>query len=165
MNDPCPRAITPGEPVPGGRGPGARALVRRGVSLGVSATILCGIQVGERAMVAAESVVIRNVPLHTLVAGVPARVIGRVCACERRVEMVSPTDRMRALPRAGVRRHLDLARLQSPVAMPHPADDGLKRFVHPEDPGGVRRPRGALPEDRVRLRLQSNAMGARLGPV
>lgn len=60
--------------------------MRRGVSLGASATILCGIEAGEWAMIAAESVVIRSAPLHALVAGVPARVIGDVCACERRVE-------------------------------------------------------------------------------
>jgi UDP-2-acetamido-3-amino-2,3-dideoxy-glucuronate N-acetyltransferase len=50
---------------------GARA------SIGANATILCGVTIGEGAMVAAGSVVTRDVPPHMLVAGVPARVVGR----------------------------------------------------------------------------------------
>lgn len=45
-------------------------------SIGANATILCGVTIGEGAMVAAGSVVTRDVPPHTLVAGVPARVLG-----------------------------------------------------------------------------------------
>jgi acetyltransferase-like isoleucine patch superfamily enzyme len=45
-------------------------------SIGANATILCGVTIGKGAMVAAGSVVTRDVPPHTLVAGVPARIIG-----------------------------------------------------------------------------------------
>lgn len=45
----------------------------RGASIGSNATILCGITVGEGAMVGAGSVVTKDVPPHTVVAGNPAR--------------------------------------------------------------------------------------------
>ena len=49
--------------------------VRRGASLGSGAVILCGIEIGEGAIVGAGSVVNKNVPPHTIVAGVPAKII------------------------------------------------------------------------------------------
>jgi acetyltransferase-like isoleucine patch superfamily enzyme len=53
-------------------------VVRRGASIGSGATILCGVEIGERAIVGAGSVVTRNVPAGTVVAGNPARVLRRV---------------------------------------------------------------------------------------
>ncbi|MEW6715930.1 MAG: acyltransferase [Chloroflexota bacterium] len=53
-------------------------LVKREVSIGANATILCGITIGEHAMVGAGAVVTRDVPPYAVVAGVPARVIGDV---------------------------------------------------------------------------------------
>ena len=50
-------------------------LVKRGVSIGSNATILCGITIGERAMIGAGSVVTHDVPPNAVVAGNPARVI------------------------------------------------------------------------------------------
>lgn len=49
--------------------------VQKGVSIGSSATILCGITIGEGAMVGAGAVVTRDVPPFTVVAGVPAKVV------------------------------------------------------------------------------------------
>ncbi len=48
--------------------------VRKGASIGSNATILCGVTIGERAIVGAGSVVTHDVPPDTIVAGVPARV-------------------------------------------------------------------------------------------
>jgi acetyltransferase-like isoleucine patch superfamily enzyme len=48
-------------------------LIKRGASIGSSATILCGVTIGERAMVGAGAVVTKDVPPGTLVAGNPAR--------------------------------------------------------------------------------------------
>jgi UDP-2-acetamido-3-amino-2,3-dideoxy-glucuronate N-acetyltransferase len=48
-------------------------LIKRGASIGSNATILCGVTVGEGAMVGAGSVVTRDVPPNTIVAGSPAR--------------------------------------------------------------------------------------------
>lgn len=50
-------------------------LVKRGASIGSSATLLCGITVGECAIVGAGSVVTRDVPAYTIVAGNPARTL------------------------------------------------------------------------------------------
>lgn len=49
--------------------------VRRGASIGSGATILCGITIGQHAVVGAGSVVTRNVPAYTVVAGNPARIL------------------------------------------------------------------------------------------
>ena len=50
-------------------------VIKRGASIGSSATLLCGITVGEGAVVGAGSVVTNNVPAYTVVAGNPARVL------------------------------------------------------------------------------------------
>jgi acetyltransferase-like isoleucine patch superfamily enzyme len=50
-------------------------LVKRGASIGSSATLLCGITIGEYAVVGAGSVVTKDVPARTVVAGNPARVL------------------------------------------------------------------------------------------
>lgn len=48
-------------------------LVKKGVSIGANATIVCGITIGEYAMIAAGSVVTKNVEPYSLVMGNPAR--------------------------------------------------------------------------------------------
>ena len=50
-------------------------LVRRGASIGSGAVLLCGITVGQNAMIGAGSVVTRDVPSDTTVAGNPARIV------------------------------------------------------------------------------------------
>jgi acetyltransferase-like isoleucine patch superfamily enzyme len=73
-NDRTPRATNPHwELVP--------TRVRHGASIGANATIVCGVEIGAFAMVAAGSVVTRSVEDHRLVAGNPARPIGWVCRC------------------------------------------------------------------------------------
>jgi UDP-2-acetamido-3-amino-2,3-dideoxy-glucuronate N-acetyltransferase len=52
--------------------------VRRRASIGSNATIVCGVTIGEGALVAAGAVVIRDVPDYAIVAGVPAKVVGDV---------------------------------------------------------------------------------------
>ncbi len=51
--------------------------VKRGASIGSGATILCGVSIGERAIVGAGSVVTRDVPADAVVAGNPARLMRR----------------------------------------------------------------------------------------
>jgi UDP-2-acetamido-3-amino-2,3-dideoxy-glucuronate N-acetyltransferase len=53
----------------------APTVVKRGASIGTGATILGGVQIGPRAIVGAGSVVTRDVPADTIVAGNPARII------------------------------------------------------------------------------------------
>jgi UDP-2-acetamido-3-amino-2,3-dideoxy-glucuronate N-acetyltransferase len=57
--------------------------VRQGASIGANATILCGIEIGAWAMIAAGAVVAADVPAHGLVRGTPARLDGWVCICGR----------------------------------------------------------------------------------
>jgi acetyltransferase-like isoleucine patch superfamily enzyme len=53
-------------------------VVRHGASIGANATIVCGVEIGSYAMIAAGSVVTRSVPAYQLVAGNPARPLGWV---------------------------------------------------------------------------------------
>jgi acetyltransferase-like isoleucine patch superfamily enzyme len=50
-------------------------LVKRGASIGSGVTLLCGITIGERAIIGAGSVVTRDVPAGAIVAGNPARLV------------------------------------------------------------------------------------------
>jgi acetyltransferase-like isoleucine patch superfamily enzyme len=49
--------------------------VKKGASIGSNATILCGITIGENAMVGAGAMVTKDVPANTIVAGNPAKII------------------------------------------------------------------------------------------
>ncbi|GHU69098.1 N-acetyltransferase [Bacteroidia bacterium] len=53
-------------------------LIKKGASIGANATILCGITIGEYAMIGAGSVVTKDVPPYALVVGNPAKQIGLV---------------------------------------------------------------------------------------
>lgn len=59
--------------------------VKRGASIGANATIVCGVTIGEDAFVGAGSVVTLDVPAHALVLGNPARRVGWVCTCARKL--------------------------------------------------------------------------------
>ncbi len=70
--------LTPRARFPKGHENYKKTLVREGASIGANATIVCGHTVGKYAMVAAGAVVTKDVPDYALMAGVPARVIGKV---------------------------------------------------------------------------------------
>jgi len=53
-------------------------LVKKGASIGSSTTLLCGVTVGENAIVGAGSVVTKDIPPDTIVAGNPARILRKV---------------------------------------------------------------------------------------
>lgn len=55
-----------------------KTIVRQGSSIGANATIICGVEIGEYAFVAAGAVVTKDVQPYSLVAGVPAKQIGWV---------------------------------------------------------------------------------------
>jgi acetyltransferase-like isoleucine patch superfamily enzyme len=50
-------------------------IVKKGAAIGANATVVCGVTIGEGALVGAGSVVTRDVPSHSLVAGNPARIL------------------------------------------------------------------------------------------
>lgn len=64
----------------------AKTLIKEGASLGANCTIVCGHTVGRFAMIAAGAVVTHDVPDYALMAGVPARQIGRVNEQGERIE-------------------------------------------------------------------------------
>ena len=54
-----------------------KTLVKKGASIGANATIICGVTIGQYSMVGAGSVVTKDVPDYSIVAGNPARIIGK----------------------------------------------------------------------------------------
>ena len=77
INDPYPRAVNEdGSLQSEADWQCIETRVKARASIGSNATILCGVTVGEGALVGAGSVVTKDVPPYAIVAGVPARVIG-----------------------------------------------------------------------------------------
>jgi acetyltransferase-like isoleucine patch superfamily enzyme len=70
-NDKKPRAVNPGWKT-------TPTIVKKGASIGAGSIILCGVTIGEKAMIAAGSVVTKDVPQKTLVAGNPAKVVKKI---------------------------------------------------------------------------------------
>ncbi len=62
-----------------------RTLVKKGASIGANATVRCDIVIGEYAMVGSGSVVTKDVAPYSLVVGNPARQIGWVCKCGKKL--------------------------------------------------------------------------------
>jgi UDP-2-acetamido-3-amino-2,3-dideoxy-glucuronate N-acetyltransferase len=63
------------------RGEYSATIVRRGASFGANCTVVCGVEVGRYAFVAAGAVVAKNVPDYALMVGVPARRKAWACRC------------------------------------------------------------------------------------
>src|SRR5579875_3377846 len=85
-NDKYPRAITPEGWLKTDADWEAGAIrICYGASLGAGVIVLPNVVIGRFAMVAAGTVVVRDVPDYGLVVGAPARLIGYVCVCGRRL--------------------------------------------------------------------------------
>ncbi len=79
INDKNPRAVNPdGSMQTEADWKLEETFVKNGASIGSSATILCGVTIGENAIVGAGAVVTKDVPPNTVVAGVPAKVIKKL---------------------------------------------------------------------------------------
>ncbi|GHV90876.1 N-acetyltransferase [Spirochaetia bacterium] len=63
----------------------SETIIKKGSSIGANATIVCGITIGEYAMIGAGSVVVKDVAPYTLVVGNPARQIAYICKCGGRL--------------------------------------------------------------------------------
>lgn len=64
----------------------AKTKICEGASLGANSTVVCGHTVGKSALVAAGAVVTKDVKPYALMAGVPAKQIGWVCECGKRLD-------------------------------------------------------------------------------
>ena len=62
-----------------------KTIVRRSASIGANATIICGVEIGEYAMIGSGAVVTKNVPPYALIVGNPGKVIGKVDKKGKRV--------------------------------------------------------------------------------
>tara|TARA_Y100000589_G_scaffold137061_1_gene131158 strand:- start:3356 stop:3925 length:570 start_codon:yes stop_codon:yes gene_type:complete len=68
-----------------------QTIVRKGASIGANATILCGIEIGEYALIGAGTVVTKNVMPFALYVGNPGKQIGWVSECGHKLKFVKKT--------------------------------------------------------------------------
>lgn len=88
-NDRIPRAITPdGELKSADDWEVGPIIIRYGASVGAGALVLPDVKIGRFALVGAGAVVTRDVPDHALVVGSPAKLVGYVCRCGRKMVAV-----------------------------------------------------------------------------
>lgn len=66
--------------------------IKKGSSIGANSTIVCGITIGEYAMIGAGSVVTRDVPSYALVYGNPARFVSWICSCTNKLVFDNETE-------------------------------------------------------------------------
>lgn len=90
-----------------------KTVVRRGVSLGANSTIVCGIEIGRFAFVAAGAVVTKDVPAYALMMGVPAKRVGWVSRAGH------------TLPKGG-----DRSRIQCPSGSVYKEENGVLIPLH-----------------------------------
>jgi len=92
-NDKRPRAINPDGSLKGADDwEVGKTMVRHGASVGTGSIVLPGVTIGRFAMVAAGAVVSKDVPDYGLAIGVPARLVGFVCACAEKLPAFAPTE-------------------------------------------------------------------------
>ncbi|HEX8552989.1 MAG TPA: Gfo/Idh/MocA family oxidoreductase [Abditibacteriaceae bacterium] len=75
-------------------------LVKRGATLGANCTVVCGVTIGQYALVGAGAVITKDVPDYALVTGVPARVTGWVSRHGNKLDF---EDNMATCPETGRR--------------------------------------------------------------
>ena len=78
INDRYPRATADGRLQAGADWQVVPTVVKRGASVGSGAVIMCGVTIGEKALVGAGAVVTHDVPDYGIVAGVPSKMVGDV---------------------------------------------------------------------------------------
>ncbi len=103
-NDQYPRAFIWGEEriVP--------TIIKKGSSIGANASIICGVTIGEYAMVGAGSVVTKDVPPFGLVFGNPARLKGFVCYCGKRLRRIVEDKKEKVIYECECRRKVVIKR-------------------------------------------------------
>ena len=77
-------------------------IVRKGVTLGANCTIICDVEIGQYAFVAAGAVIRRDVPDYALMAGVPAKQIGWMSEFGERLDLPVEGQAKTVCPTTGV---------------------------------------------------------------
>lgn len=77
--------IIPRSEYPKGHENYKKTLIRKGTSIGANATIICGHTIGQYAMIGAGAVITKDVPAHALMVGNPAKQIGWICCCGKKL--------------------------------------------------------------------------------
>jgi UDP-2-acetamido-3-amino-2,3-dideoxy-glucuronate N-acetyltransferase len=83
-NDPYPRSFSTDWKI-------LQTLIKEGASIGAGTVVVCGVTIGEYALIGAGSVVTEDIPPYSLAYGNPARIRGFVCRCSRRLEVREKT--------------------------------------------------------------------------
>jgi UDP-2-acetamido-3-amino-2,3-dideoxy-glucuronate N-acetyltransferase len=65
----------------------SKTLVKRYATIGANATIVCGVNIGEFALIGAGSVITNDIPPYALYYGTPGRHIGWVCECGKKLDL------------------------------------------------------------------------------
>ena len=73
-----------------------QTLVRRGVTIGANATIVCGHEIGRYAFIGSGAVVTRDIPAYALVYGNPAHQHGWMCQCGVKLDLQGTAARCQA---------------------------------------------------------------------
>jgi len=84
--------------------------IQRGASIGANATVICGVTIGEYALVGAGSVVTKDVPPFGLVYGNPARLMGFICSCGSKLEKRVEENEERILYECGCGNKVEIKR-------------------------------------------------------
>ena len=85
-NDRYPRSYSPNWRI-------VPTLVKQGASIGAGTVVICGVTIGEYAMIGAGSVITKGIPPHALAYGNPASLRGFVCKCGRQLKTEKEKER------------------------------------------------------------------------
>jgi UDP-2-acetamido-3-amino-2,3-dideoxy-glucuronate N-acetyltransferase len=85
--------------------------VKKGASIGANSTILCGVVIGEYAMIGAGSVVAKDVPPFGLMYGNPGKLKGFVCYCGRKLSEIIREDNERIIYKCECGKEVETTRL------------------------------------------------------
>ncbi|MGQ0559106.1 MAG: DapH/DapD/GlmU-related protein [Sphingosinicella sp.] len=81
--------------------------VRRGATLGANCTIVCGVEIGEYAFIAAGALINRDVPAFALMAGVPGRQLGWMSRWAQKLDLPLNGEGEAMCPQSGERYRLE----------------------------------------------------------
>ncbi len=64
-----------------------KTIISKGATVGANATIVCGVRIGQFALIGAGALISKDIDNHALVIGNPSKQVGWVCKCGQRLEL------------------------------------------------------------------------------